>query len=153
MLSNATLFIFNVIILTATSSPLQAAKVYKWIDEDGKTHYGDRTELQARDPQEVRIMKPPATDPSITSRQHRTEQLLKSYQKERSEKSARKEQAAAEKQDREAECLAAQNSKQKFERASSIYTLDDQGNRVYLSDEERTAAISEANQAIARLCD
>ncbi|MFT4584506.1 MAG: hypothetical protein ACI915_001368 [Gammaproteobacteria bacterium] len=152
MLSNSTLLIISAMILVTQSSPLQAAKVYKWLDEDGKTHYGDRTDSQARDPQEVRIMKSQATDASITSRQRRTEQLLKSYQKERHEKDARRVQANAEKRERQANCVAAQSSKQKFERASLIYTEDAQGNRIFLSDEQRTAAISDADRAIVQWC-
>ncbi|MFT4560415.1 MAG: hypothetical protein ACI9BW_000149 [Gammaproteobacteria bacterium] len=152
MLKNSSRFILSLIILCAASASLHAAKIYKWVDEDGKTHYGDRTDSQAHNAQEVRIMKSQATDASITSRHQRTEQLLNSYQKERREKNERKQLAIEEKRDRQAKCLAAQNSKQKFERASSVYTVDEQGNRVFLSDEQRSSTISEADRAIAQWC-
>ena len=63
-----------------------AGQVYKWIDENGKTHYGDRTGPEARQVEEVRVSKTRAVGSDITARQQRTERLLDSYKKEREEK-------------------------------------------------------------------
>jgi hypothetical protein len=129
-----------------------AGQVYKWIDENGKTHYGDRTGAEARQVEEVRVSKTRAVGSDITARQQRTDGLLDSYKKEREEKAESRQAAAGGKRDREAKCAAAMISHEKFERVGSLYSKDAQGNRFFLSDEDRGRAIAEAQAAVNEWC-
>ena len=129
-----------------------AGKVYKWVDSNGKPHYGDRADAKAGQVEEVHISKTPAVGSEITSRQQRTERLLDSYQKEREEKAEVRQAAVGEKKEREAKCAAAMNSQQRYERAGSLYSKDDAGNRTYLSDEDRNQAIADAQAAVDEWC-
>ena len=140
------------IVLLLFASSANAGKVYKWVDENGKTHYGDRKGAEARNIEEVRVSKSPPISSDITSRQQRTKRLLDSYKKERDEKSESRLAAAGEKKQREEKCAAAKDSQARYERAGSLYNKDAQGNRNYLSDEDRAKAILEAQAAVDEWC-
>ena len=73
------MLIFVAVALLVISSAGQAGKIYKWVDANGKTHFGDRTTNDGEDVQEIVIPKTPTVDPSVNTRKERTERLLDNY--------------------------------------------------------------------------
>ena len=82
----------------------------------------------------------------------KTRRLLDAMEHERQQAEQQKaeQQAAAEK--RKQRCARARDYLSNVNRASHLYRLDDQGNRVVLSDPERASATEEARARVAQWC-
>jgi Domain of unknown function (DUF4124) len=143
-------FVLLVLSLNVLSFDTMAQKVYKWVDEDGKTHYGDKAPSGRS--QEIHVPKTPAVDPSVNTRKERTERLLDAYRQERTEKQAMRDAATKETEKRQVNCEKARASQYKYEHSSFLYTTDEDGNRVILGDEEYAKAIANARDDVDRWC-
>lgn len=134
----------------ATSSAA-ADKVYKWTDENGSVHYGDRPPTGS-ERHEMQLRQTPAVDPDVNIRQQRTARLLQSFAAEREEKQAERAASAARKKELEARCAQARETQQKYENSAFIYTRDAAGERVILNDDEHAAAMDDARAAVDTWC-
>ena len=132
--------------------PVQAGKIYKWVDENGKTHYGDNARSNSGIAQEIHVPKTPAVDASVNTRKERTERLLGAFKQERDEKRDSRQAAAEEKKKRVANCAAAETSQYKYEHVSTLYKTDADGNRVNLTDEEYAKAMADLQTEVDRWC-
>ncbi|MEM7209169.1 MAG: DUF4124 domain-containing protein [Pseudomonadota bacterium] len=115
------------------------AAVYKWVDEDGQIHFSDKPPAQ-RESESVTIKATPSTDAASLEQRRKTQQetleSLTQARKEREQKSAEK---AAAKQKRKQDCdkLAARIAHS--ERINRYYRYGDDGEIIYLSDEQGDA--------------
>jgi hypothetical protein len=83
----------------------------------------------------------------------KTRRLLDALQQEREQAQREKAQQKAAAEKRQRECASARDYLRNVIRASSVYRLDEQGNRVILSDEERSRATDDAHARVAKWCD
>ena len=131
------------------------ASVYKWVDDDGKVHYGDRP----RDSQAAVEMTVDDTDPVPSnsgndglSRAEKRERLLQSMTEDRLEKQEKREQEQARKEQNRQKCNRYRDRMRHYQRASSLYRLDRDGNRVYMSESDRASATKDLQAKIKRYC-
>jgi hypothetical protein len=127
------------------------AQVYKWVDEKGTTHYGERPP-QGRKAEEIgqRLAKPGA-DPEKTAQPDWNEKELE-FRKRRIE--AEQEQTRREQQEasnRQA-CNQARDRLAQAKAARRLYRLDDSGKRVYQDESERQASMARLEALIAEHC-
>jgi hypothetical protein len=140
------------ITMIAGTTVVMAADVYKWVDEDGTVHFGDRPSA-TNDSERMEVHAPgPAEDPDAASRAAQRDKMLKVWQEERSERKEQAAQALAEKKERERRCAEAKKRLFEYEHASYLYDLDEQGNRQVLSDEDHKQALQEARDLVAEWC-
>ena len=83
----------------------------------------------------------------------KTRRLLDALQQEREQAQREKAQQKAAAEKRQRECASARDYLRNVIRASSVYRLDEQGNRVILSEEERSRATDDAHAQVAKWCD
>jgi len=83
----------------------------------------------------------------------KTRRLLDALQQEREQAQREKAQQKAAAEKRQRECASARDYLRNVIRASSVYRLDEQGNRVILTDEERSRATDDAHARVAQWCD
>jgi hypothetical protein len=107
------------------------AELYRWVDENGQTHYSDHP----RDPATQQLpSRATQSRQDAQARMEKTRRLLNAFdverQRERDQRSQRQEQESG-----------------------AIYTLDNDVGRVYLSDAQRAAAVAEYRQAVSEYCD
>jgi hypothetical protein len=129
------------------------AQVYKWVDENGVTHYGERPpQGQKASP----VAATPSAGPSPSQAKPQGAQDWQDqnidFQRRRIQ---RKQQAEREQQDaatRQRRCNLAKDDLQQMESVERLYDLNEKGERVYLGDAERKAEIERARQYIARNC-
>jgi hypothetical protein len=142
-------------VLLGCSAAAWGAGVYKWVDEDGQIHYGDRP--QGEDVESVKTAPAPSSvPPAATAEEDRLEKqrrLLDAYEKERRDQQAAAEKARAEEEQRQKNCAQARDRLRRFEQAGYLYDLDDNGERVILSDAERARRTDEARREVARWCE
>jgi len=94
----------------------------------------------------------PTEDPGVDEHLQKTQRLLDALQQEREQAEQEKAQQKAAAEKRQHECVSARDYLRNITQASSIYRLDEQGNRVILSDEERSRATDDAHARVAKWC-
>jgi hypothetical protein len=140
------------IVLLSIGLEAQAGEIYKWMDENGKIHYGDRPTGESNRAREVKVSKTPAVDASVNRRNERTERLLEGYRQDREEKQEQRKALIAETVEREENCAIAKDSQFKYEHAASIYTKEENGERVVLTDEQHAKTLTEAQSETEKWC-
>ena len=127
------------------------AAMYKWVDEEGNTHYSEKP--PAGDV-EVKTIKPPPkvdTDAAVNAVEERKE--AEAEQKESESKSA--EEQAKKQQDADlmkANCETARKNLESITDNPRVFTRDEQGNRVRMGEDQRQASIDAAKKDIAEFC-
>jgi hypothetical protein len=126
------------------------AQVYKWVDEKGVTHYGERPP-QGSKPQGVpnRLASPLPTD---SKRNEDWQQKDREF-RERSiqtEAAAEKRQQDAAK--RKEQCNQQHDLLRRLKESPRTYRLDAKGERVYIDDAERESAIGRQEKLVAERC-
>ncbi len=111
------------------------AEIYKWIDEDGNTVYGDRPAPKAE------RLKTPNTPRAATGNRQRLERqqkLLDVIQAERAEKTARQQKERADLAERKRQCAEVKKELNRIENARFIYEKTaDPYNPDIVSDQKR----------------
>jgi hypothetical protein len=79
------------------------AEVYKWVDEQGKVHYGDHRSAQAAEPLKLRNSAS-TPDPGHEVRQLEQQKLLESYAVKRKEKKSKAAEAKKEREQQRQNC-------------------------------------------------
>jgi hypothetical protein len=142
------------LLLLVWTTSASAAGVYKWVDEQGRVHYGERPPARAQAQEiEVRQAPPPLPAEDEAARRDNQQRLLRAFEEEREQKKAQKQKSQEEEAKRERQCAVARDRVRRYETVARVYDLDNQGNRRILSDEERAATEAQARQEVARWCD
>lgn len=140
------------ILLVMCLPGLGSAQVFKWVDEKGNVHFGDRP--KRADAQEI-VVQPstPSADPAAAKqRLEQQKKLLNAYQAERASKreelAKNKQQALEKKQN----CAAARDQLRRYRQAGYLYGLDKDGNRVVYNDERRQQETHQARSEVDKWC-
>jgi len=140
------------LILIITAAATANAGVYKWTDEQGNVHFGDRpTSSQA---EQIKLKKyPKSSGPTSSSTQPKVtqQQLLNMYQQEREKKKAEKKKQKEEAKTLALKCARARDNLSQYE-GSRLYEVLPSGERRYFSDEEHSQTISNLKKNIKRHC-
>jgi hypothetical protein len=142
------------VLSIAVAAGASAGEIYKWTDASGNVHYGDKP---APDGSSERL----DIDSQATDRQ-RVASLVSARQEDRA--AAREEQAAQanaeptpEEQrqaeaERQKQCATYRERLQTFVQSRRLYREDDNGERVYLDEEETLAARNRVQQKVQEYC-
>jgi uncharacterized protein DUF4124 len=126
-------------------------EVYKWIDENGKTVYGDKPTSNRAN--EIKIKSTPKKDRHYQERVKKQQKLLNVMQEERDEKIALKNKEIEEKQKKKEKCAKLIAELQEAKDASLLYEdTDDPDNPKILSDEERKVEEEKYEKYIKENC-
>lgn len=129
---------FCLLLVCLTGGPAQADEVYKWVDESGRTHYGDAPADDSALPVKVQTRLPP-TDPTLKEHRHTRNKLLEQFADERRSKAEENARLAAEKAERDRRCEHSRNLLWKYEHSAYLYETNESGERRILTDEQRAA--------------
>ncbi len=139
--------------------------VYRWTDENGKVHFGDRPP-QEQETEQVAVPtggsqggaqegaeEESSPAPSNAERQETRQRLLDQYARERDEKRQAAEQKKKEQAQRQQNCILAKDNLRGLEEHGRIYNLLPNGERYYLTAEEREQTLAKARAEVKRWCD
>ncbi|MFO7603493.1 MAG: DUF4124 domain-containing protein [Gammaproteobacteria bacterium] len=142
--------------------PLGAsAEIYKWVDEQGQTHYGEKPPAGQRSKQlqidpgvatSPRAEKPDSSSNAGESRLERQQKLIRAMSEERQLKQEKREKAQRMEQQRIRNCANAKDNLRRYESSSSVYKVDDAGNRITLPGSERDKSIQRARAEVRKWC-
>ncbi len=142
-----------ILILTITAASAAAAgEIYMWTDEDGNSHYEDRPVEGA-----IRLT-------SIASKSTDSSRVQAMVQARRDSRTAAAEAAAnepqgpskeelrAEAKERAGQCTTSRGRLEKLITSRRLYRQDDNGERVYLGDDEMQAARATVQSQVEEYC-
>jgi len=143
---------FAAVMAILLLGPQAAARdVYKWVDANGKVHYGDRPEAAAAKKLEVRAAEP-TPDENAAARDEKTRRLLKQFEQERAEDAEAQARIAEEKAMRRENCLKARDLLEKYRNASYLYEDGEGKDHRVLTKEERAEAEAAAQKEADKWC-
>jgi hypothetical protein len=136
-----------VVLLGCT--PLQA-EIYKCTDAQGEMQYSDKPCGSNASVFVPSAAPAPAGD--AAERTDKTQRLMRAYDVENAEQQRKAAEALATREEAEQKCTRARDRLRSVTQARAVYRLDDEGNRVVLSFEERAASEEKARMAVAWWC-
>lgn len=139
------------IALTVVLQAGLAAGIYRWLGEDGKVHYGDKPPSK-EDSTPIEIKSAPAPRPEDGERRVKTQRLLGALESQREREKQEAAQASAEQALQQSNCQSARRQLDLYQRANGIFRPGPEGERIYLSDEERGQALARARAVIGEWC-
>lgn len=130
-------------------TPAALAQVYKWVDRDGKTHYGEKPPDGVK-ATEVGVPPPgPASAPDAW-KQREIESRQRRIERERGDDAARAEERdSAVRQQR---CNQARKALGMLKESIRVFSRNEKGERVYLEDNDRPAAIAAEERNVRENC-
>lgn len=131
-------------------SSISLAEMYKWVDEDGNTHY---TQSPPPEGMEGTTIKPP---PKVNVRQAQKEletrkRLLADMEKERKEKQQATIKKQQEEKQQKAKCEQARARLASYERPR-VNLIDEEGNPIRATEEQRQAELAKSRELVEKLC-
>lgn len=140
-------------VVLAAGSPA-AGEIYRWTDENGTVHFGDRPS-GADSAVRLDIASEP-TDPA------RIEQIVQARSEARAEREEAEaaraanepspEELRAQAKERAQKCTEYKDRLQKFVTSRRLYRHDENGERVYLDEEETLAARNRVQEKVEEYC-
>ena len=138
----------------AVSGVAVASDIYKWVDEDGNVHYGDKP--VSNESERVAIESRPTDRARVQSQyqaaaQARAENRDARAQADEESREA-EEDLRAQAEERRQKCEASRATMQRFVTSRRIYTQDESGERVYMDDAQMQAARERVENDINEYC-
>jgi hypothetical protein len=147
MLRPERVIVLGLLLLCGASA---RGEIYKCTDASGTVQFSDRPCTSVSTYIGRSTAAPDAQGPD--ERLQKTRRLLDALQQEREQAKREQEQQKAEAEKRKRQCLNARDDLRNITQASHLYRLDEQGNRVIFSDEERNRATDSARARVAQWC-
>jgi len=144
-------FLVPIALLPTLVLPCGArAEIFKWVDDTGKVHYGDAPPPE----QEVETIRPPPppSDAAVMQSRNRLEGMRERAAEWDKEREQEKQAAAREVAMRKQLCSQAQGQLRSLQFRGLLFRLDEQGNRIYLEDDERALMLERARKAVRENC-
>ncbi|MEN9727617.1 MAG: hypothetical protein RL434_1983 [Pseudomonadota bacterium] len=141
-----------IVMCSGLTHGLQAAEVYRWVDEAGGVHFGDRPQSPGAKKLEVRQGGSQEAATQESARLERTQRILDEYAMEREEREVTRAQAETEKAKRREQCDAASREQVELEYSAYLYTRDKDGNKIILPDSELEQRRKGVAARVAEFC-
>lgn len=146
-------------LLAVVTGGAAGGEVYRWVDEDGTVHYSDDHPGPDRTYEELEIA--PEPDPEevqrALEREHRLSEELAHHADSRELQAQEAEQLARQREFQEIQrrenCKRAQQNLHTLLMKRPVYTIDENGERVYLDDARHRAAIQGMRRSVLNYCD
>ena len=132
-------------------SALVNAGIYKWTDENGKVHYGDKPTASSAE-LNISVEQSSNTTSGDETREERRQRISDSMTEDRLARDKKKTEDKQKKADKKRLCNQSKDRLKNYKRANRLYNLKKDGNRNILSDESRKKAISDLEKEIRRNC-
>ncbi len=147
-----------VLLVIGLYSTVISAGIYKWVDAQGKIHYGDKINITPNKNAKKEAV-PLEVDMSIQGnitispkRSEKRQKLLDTFDDDRQRKNKIKEKKRKENKKKARACIVYKDRMRRYLRASSLYFLDKEGNRITMSNAERERKTMALKKKIETYC-
>jgi hypothetical protein len=150
------LIIYSILILVGMLSPVNAATIYKWIDEDGHVHYGSRAEQENAKKIEIknRYIDSGNLPPTLNTKDRLDKQkrFINALDAENKSIADEKRKKKEEEERKLRNCNASRDQLKRAKGAGALYDLDEKGNRILLNKKQYEQAIKQASARVEKWC-
>lgn len=139
-----------------------SAQTYKWTDSNGRVQYGDTPPGDASSVTRLRGASSPSPAPAAAPEAKKDaaakdkpltpEQAFQKRQQERADAEQKAGKERAEAQEKRANCESAQANLRTLQSGQRVMTMNANGERVFVDDDQRAAQITRAQQAVGDWC-
>jgi len=143
------------LVLLCAAFAAQADHVYRWVDAQGHVHYSDSPPPEAQNIQSSGVETQDTDPDAIAARKARKQATDEARAKQAEVQKKLDDIKHQEAEQKARQCLAARKRVEQLAQAMrhrQAYTTDAQGNRHYLSEEERRARYQKARQEADAAC-
>ena len=141
----------TVLLLLIVAAQPVAAGVYKWVDENGQVHYGERPPA-TNQAKRMTLEGAPPPDPEAAERRERRELEDKTWKEERAKRKEEQARAREDAELRKRNCATARDNLNRYTIGGRIYRTDENGERYYVDDEERASQRQKAQAQVDEWC-
>ncbi len=134
-------------------------QIYKWVDKDGNTHFSDCPPSPDCTAEEVAKAPMPSEKEAVLARK-KLDQMIQEQQasydarkKAKVEREAKRDLALALAVAAKRECASSRQNLHVLSKPRPVYWIDDEGEYIYLSADERLARINRLEKFIAQNCE
>jgi len=131
-----------------------ANEIYKWTDEDGSVHYGDRPTGKLTEEQLKFTYN--RTNPEVLEDRVQAQNDVEEKRREARAAAAEEKRAAEEERlaadEQKVRCDQTRAQQAKLLQARNVYREDEAGERVYLDDVQRAESLARAETAVKEAC-
>lgn len=149
-MDNLRLFIAIYLLLLATIA--EGETIFKWVDEQGVTHYSAGTP-PSKNAQQLKTQPAPAASesgsPQTSIREWEANENVKKYKQRRDQQEEAENKLKAEKARR---CAIAKDRLNLFQKEERLYRYNDKGEKEYWSDNDRAAEIKSLKEEVDDNC-
>ncbi len=135
---------FAMMLTISSAGMVFAGDIYKWTDEDGNVHFGDRPTSEVSE--EPLAVSSGITDPPKVQARYEAKEVAIEPAEPTSE------ELHAQASEREEKCATSKARLQKFLTSRRLYRQDENGERVYLDEDEILAARERAQNQVEEYC-
>lgn len=146
--------VLALLLTLAVTGTVFGSEIYKWVDEDGGVHYGDRPTGEATE-EHLTIRSQPTDTGAVQARvdQRQSTQAVRARAKARAEEDQPSpEELRAQTKKRAEQCSTYRARLQKYVQSRRLYRADENGERVYLDEDEMQAAREQVQGKVEEYC-
>ena len=140
-----------ILLLSLVITPVNAG-VYKWTDDDGNVHFGDRP---ANPDSATEIIIHSDNNTGVTNssgNKKEREYLLRKIDEEKKADAEKRQKRYADEKKRKKRCDYYRSRYQSHIQSSRTYRTSPEGERYYLTNEERAARKKKLSKNVAKYC-
>ena len=146
----------SMLLMSATLGLLMqtaaADQVYRWVDKDGHVHYSQTPPATTGVNAQTLNIAPPPPDPTSLQNEHNLAQDLQK-KNDQSQADQQKAQAAQQQKDQDKQrCDGLRQRLQLLQQSGRVASIDGQGNKSYISDDDKAKQIQDLENTIAKDC-
>lgn len=140
------------ITIAAFSLSAGADQVYRWVDKDGHVHYSQTPPASTGVNAQTLNITPPPPDPTTLQNDQKLAKQIQDRDKKAQDAQKTDEQVKQEQEQRQKECDYLQQRLQVLLNSARAATVDAQGNRSYISDDDRAKQEQQLRDQINKTC-
>ena len=144
---------FTLMLVLCGASATAVGQIYKWTDEEGNVHFGDKP--VGEDTERVAIQSRRTNPERVQSQvQARADAAAKAAEEEAAATPAgpTAEELQARLEERAKKCATYRERLQRFVQSRRIYREDENGERIYMSEEEMQEAREKVENQVQEYC-
>ncbi len=140
--------LFILIFITTTIN----AGVYKWTDEKGNVHFGDRPTNQNKATELIYDTESRAGITNSSGNNKERARMAKELENDRKERENNREERRVAKKKKREQCSQSKKRLHFYQQTNRIFKYKENGERVYYDDKDRNVKIKKYKKQVARYC-
>ncbi|VAW55382.1 hypothetical protein MNBD_GAMMA06-1507 [hydrothermal vent metagenome] len=126
--------------------------VYKWTDEKGNVHFGDRPANQKKVTELIYDTESRAGITNSSGNNKERARMAKELETDRKEREGNREKRRIAKKKKQKKCSKSKKNLNFYQQTNRIYKYQENGERIYYSDKDREVKINKYKKQVAKYC-